>query len=391
MSAACTICTKTSPIRSDPHAIWHAVVSAASSWQELALESFADLDWGRLTSAAQYHGLLPIVAERVLESDIAAAMDVSSRNSLRRAYQTTLFRVVSLYAEVIRIVLAMREQGIGLIPYKGPVLAQELWGNASRRECVDLDFLVRRADVVRSGEVIEKLGYRRASPIAGHLLGEVLRHASEIQFRNIQTGLLLELQWSPAPRVFGIEFDAAAIWNRTRTISFGGQQVLAPSTEDLLTILSIHGWKHNWERLIWVGDIAHLLKSAPIDWDRLSFECKSKRNFRIVALALQIAARVFRTSLPKQFNRPDHVLNSLADELVARMINMNPNRYLDWHRNMLLARDGRLDQLRQISSFLFTPGLGEYAACDLPRWATGGYRAIRIARLLQLTTRKVRE
>jgi len=51
---------------------------------------------------------------------------------------------------------------------------------------------------------------------------------------------------------------------------------------------------------------------------------------------------------------------------------------------MLSARDIRISQLRQLRNFIFMPGLAEYSSARLPEWASAGYRAIRVARVLRL-------
>ena len=67
-------------------------------------------------------------------------------------------------------------------------------------------------------------------------------------------------------------------------------------------LLSIHGWKHNWGRLIWLGDIAQLMRTSNIDWDRLFSDCTRNRNVRLLALALRMSERVFGTTVPRKFD-----------------------------------------------------------------------------------------
>lgn len=371
--------------------VFAALINATATWSEIPVAPFQDLDWPTLVQSAEYHGVLPIVCERVLESTVASSLAPEVGSDLRRRFQANLVRALPLESEVIRVVEEFERTGVPIIPYKGPVMAEHLWGNSALRVCDDLDFLVEKRNVERAGELLGRLGYRRVSPVASHLRAALLRNASEEQFQHRETGLLLELQWSPAPSVLAVRCNTERVWRRAVSRPLNGRAVLEPSPEDLLVLLSIHGWKHNWSRLIWVGDIAHLLHAHGLDWDRVYAECREQRNVRLLSLALRMVHRVYALTVPKPFAFRDAGLDRLVVELVERMTAMNPCVYRDWHRCMLAARDSRVDGAKQMASFFLTPGLADYGACRLPGWASGGYRAVRLARLVTNAGAKSRE
>ena len=229
MSTASITIAETPVARGDAASVWSALVNATATWIAIRPELFESLDWEKLIAAAQYHGVLPIVAQRVLESPIASEVDFATKEQLRRAFHANLIRGLPLADEVLRVMCSFADRQIPVIPYKGPVLAEHLWGNSALRECADLDFLVETKNVDRAGEILEGLGYARVSPVAQQLRRALLRNASEEQFQHRETGLLLELQWSPAPRVFALRCDVTAVWSSAREISFSGEPALAPS------------------------------------------------------------------------------------------------------------------------------------------------------------------
>jgi len=382
MSAAPIAVESEVGLRGDTFAIWSALVNATASWSELSSGLFRDLDWPKLIEAAEYHGVLPIVCQRVLQSPLPRTMAPEVLDQLRRRFHADLVRSVPLIGKVGRVVEAFDREGLPIIPYKGPVLAQQLWGDPTLRVCDDLDFLVEKRSVEQAGVLLDRLGYRRVSPIARHLQAALLRNASEEQFQHRETGLLLELQWSPAPRVLAVRYGPDQVWRRLMSIPFAGGSALAPSPEDLLMLLSIHGWKHNWNRLLWLGDIAQLLRSSDLDWDRLIHDCRLQRHVRLLSLALRMTNRVYGVTVPEPFAFDDPALDRLVDELVNRMTTISPCSYRDWHRCMLAARDSQIDRMRQMTTFFFTPGLADYDACKLPAWATAGYRLVRLGRLV---------
>ena len=309
---------------------------------------------------------------------------------MRQAYQTILMRSFPLAQEIHSITRLFKEQELPIIPYKGPALADRYWGSFVVRDCVDLDFLVRPQDVPAAGAILESLGYERVAKIPRHLRPALVRNASEEQFRHRETGLLLELQWAPSPHVFALKFDTTAMWTKVNYTVFAGEDVLSPSADDLLLLLCIHGWKHNWSRLIWVGDIVHLLSKESIDWDALLARARRDAAHGVLLLGLQLAYALFAVSLPRGLTVPDHIKH-LSEQLILRMKSAQTCSYIEWHRFMLSARDSNPDRLRQMTSFMLTPGLGEYAACDLPAWATSGYSFVRLARILHLFPGKATE
>lgn len=376
---------------SRPEDIWVALVNAASVNTEINPELFTNLDWEGFISAAEYHGVVSIVAQRVLESSAAQHISPDMQGRLRKVFQKSLMRSLLLVQEIHQITRAFREKNIPMIPYKGPTLAEQYWGSFSLRECVDLDFLVQAKDVEAAGAILDRLGYSRVSPIAQHLRTALVRNASEEQFQHRETNLLLELQWAPAPQVFALNFDSGVLWTRTRKYELAGEKVIAPSAEDLLLLLCIHGWKHNWSRLIWVGDVAQLLRQEQIDWHLLLRSANRDGLFGILSLGLQLAHRIFGVPLPPVCFTVDPAFAKLADELILRMERTQPCSYFEWHRFMLAARDGIADRFKQMMKFLVTPGLGEYAATALPTALTFAYPVVRIARVLRLMPGKTRE
>ena len=217
--------------RKDPQSVWDALVSATATWTNLDPALFLDIDFDSLITVAEYHGVLPIVAKRVLESGAAHDLEPDIKNRLRRAFQANLVRGVPLINEVLRVVNEFENSGIPIIPYKGPVLADDLWGSSTLRECADLDFLVQKRNVERAGKVLNRLGYARISPIADHLRPALVKNASEEQFQHRDTGLLLELQWSPAPRIFSLQYDVKSTWVRARRIAFAGNRYCPQRTK----------------------------------------------------------------------------------------------------------------------------------------------------------------
>ena len=368
--------------------VFRTLVAVSTPEQQIDAKLLDGIDWDSLLHQARHHSLIPLLSHRLLDADLAMPSQIRAR--LRSEFQANLRRNFGLFEEVRRVLQAWRQEGIEGVAYKGPVLAEQLWDSLTLRECSDLDFLVPRADVRRAGEILHELGYSPATPVAEALRPALLRDASEEQFRHSSTNILLELQWAPAPRTLAVPYDEEGLWRNRRSVSISGESFNTPSPEDLVGLLAIHGWKHNWSKLIWVADLANVIRRNEIDWQRLYRSATQDGWKRVLLLGLEMVRRVFGLPVFVKSD-PDSGILELAERLERNLKRAKNNSYLEWHRDMLRARDSGGSQLRQIANFVFTPGLAEYSSSNLPGWASPAYRLIRLARVLSLWPEKAIE
>lgn len=369
--------------------IFDLLVAASSPKKDISRELLLEVDGDELLRQARHHSLLPLLTHHLLQASYAGLIHGKLHDQLRREFQVRLRCNFGLLEEVKRILDACQQRGIQVMPYKGPVLAEQLWGSFALRECSDLDFLVRRKDVSSAAEVLAQLGYRLENPIPSWLGSALLRNASELQLRHTRSNLLLELQWAPSPRTLAVLYGEQELWRNATSISLTGTPVNAPSPEDLLGLLVIHGWKHNWSKLIWVADVANLIHRHDLNWDRIQRSSAKGGWQRILALGLEMARRIYW--IERSPVQVDSGIATLAGEFEHKLRSAADTTYIHWHRDMLRARDSRLHQAKQLANFIFTPGLAEYTGQTLPQWAAPAYRLIRFARVARLMKAKACE
>ena len=102
----------------------------------------------------------------------------------------------------------------------------------------------------------------------------------------------------------------------------GEQQIPALSIEDELLLISIHGAKHFWERLLWIADVAALITHNAIDWDRAAAIAREADAQRMLRLALLLAKNVAGATLPAAIQADTesdsgarHMAQQVADRL----------------------------------------------------------------------------
>jgi Uncharacterised nucleotidyltransferase len=99
------------------------------------------------------------------------------------------------------------------------------------------------------------------------------------------------------------------------TVSLAGGETFSFSPEDTLILLSVHGAKHFWERLMWIADISEMSQSAPaIRWDEVFARAKEMGVSRILNLALYLAHWMLEAPLP------DDVLEKISRDPIAKKL-----------------------------------------------------------------------
>src|SRR5207244_292655 len=105
---------------------------------------WGELEWERLARLADHHGVLPQVYSVMAQAEGASSAELSS---LRQMYERSVHQALWLTRELLRIIGYFESHGIRALPYKGPALAQILYGNVTSRQFADLDILVSPDDL----------------------------------------------------------------------------------------------------------------------------------------------------------------------------------------------------------------------------------------------------
>jgi hypothetical protein len=208
----------------------------------------------------------------------------------------------------------LREAGIDALPFKGPALAVQLYGNYAMRQFGDLDIVVHPARVSRALEVLTANGLRPCDgyPEAWDAFIRAERH-HDFSLRDVDTGTLVELHWSLAAPLDGIDVDMDWFLKGRETIDLLGTRFEVMSADRLVLALSIHGARHIWARLSWLGELAELVRRNPdLDWDAVRREADRAGFARPFAASIFLAHEWFGAPRPAWL-REDSSTRRLAD------------------------------------------------------------------------------
>jgi hypothetical protein len=342
------------------------------------------IDWEAALRLADQHGTASLLYQNLSRvSDVVPAQVLAS---LGERHERNIHKSLFLARELIRILDCLDALGIDVIPYKGVVVSEAYYGDLALRQAGDMDLFVRRQEVVRIKSALRDLGYTTRLVVPDEVLEDYLESGYEWTFDSPAGPNLLELQWALEPRFYAVDFDMDRLFERAVKVTVAGRRMKMPCPEDLALVLSVHAAKHAWGRLIWLCDIAQVLKRENLNWDLVQSRAREFGIERILFITLLLANQLLAMPIPGTLEAAileDSTARVIADEIAGTMgagVSYSVEQ-VSYFRLMMRVRERRLDRWRFLGRLTLTPGLGEWEAVRLPRVLFPLYRVVRLARL----------
>jgi hypothetical protein len=334
---------------------------------------------------AERHGILPMFYQAL--EPLRDAIPAEAMRELEQKHQTNLHRALLLSRELIRIVHHLREFKLDVMPYKGPALAEFLYGDIALRQTGDIDLLVRREQFSLVEEALSKIGYVPQDHFSEAQKQAYLKSGYECVFDGPAGRNGVEVQWAIEARFYSVDFDMDRIFDGAMKVCVAGQAMKTPSAPDLFLILAVHAAKHVWERLIWICDLARLMNLPTMDWDSISSRATRLGVLRIVNISALLANRLLGAEIPERAGKwfaereSGRSLVSRLQRHVMSAADFNIESFSYFHLMMQL-RERPSDRVRFATRLALTPGPGEWKAVRLPPRLFPLYRIVRLKRLL---------
>lgn len=349
-------------------------------------------DWSALLGVAADHSLTPLVCGLLLTLP-GGALPEKWRDRFRQEFVRNARWNLLLMAELIRALQALERGGVQAVPFKGPVLAQQAYGDLALRQFSDLDIVLPHSQLAEAHRALEGLDYRSESAAAAMAAGRI---PGQYAYRHDGRGVLIELHSEKTLRYLPVPLDWKALEARFETVSVDGRLLRTFSAEDTLMLLCVHGTKHFWTRLGWVCDIARLVQAPRgIDWRRAETLARKMRCRRMWLLGLALADRLLAARLPEEVARQirdDARVGALARRVQDQFLVSGESGVSAGERLRFRAhsQDSLATGIRQVSIFATRPTDEDWQSSALPRWAGPLYailRPLRIARAYGLGLR----
>lgn len=334
----------------------------------------------QLLKVVATHGLLPHLR------DLAPDLPVPFSEQLPSYLHGHGRRCLELTSELFALLDLFDLYHVPIIPFKGPVLAVQLYGDPAARSFSDLDVIVPPAHAVRALALLETRGYQLSPSLRRFPFRWWLRSTDHVQLTG--NGMIVELHWALGERG-SLPMDPATLWSGLVPVRVGGRVVRTLSRDQLAIYLAAHGSKHAWERLEWIFDFGQLVRtSPPLDWSRIAAAARRRGMERALFLALRLASDLMDLPVPEALAarvEGDRRVRELAGRVVASIGERRPFAEQPWtrlHSFSLCARERWRDRIRHLAHLALTPGPNDWTPLRLPNELYGLYYLLRPVRLV---------
>jgi putative nucleotidyltransferase-like protein len=253
-----------------------------------------------LLDLAGAHGVIPHLARVVGQTD-SNSLPSALVEAVRAPWKRQLLKAMSLTAELFRVAALLEQAPIAFLVTKGPALAARAYGDVVARQYRDFDLLIGHAHIFQAAKLLTSAGYASDTSLRASQSGRV---PGEYIFQKPETDLIFELHTERSFRYYPRPLPIEDFFLRKTIVLMDGRPVPALSLEDEFVLISIHGAKHFWERLMWISDVAALVHRHPeLDWSRVRQSAADVGAERMVRVALLLAERVLRVPIPNEMKK----------------------------------------------------------------------------------------
>jgi hypothetical protein len=349
-----------------------------------------DMDFEYLYRIAVQHGMVPILywgLHAASPSGVPPAFEKRLRDDVQASNRRNLF----MTGELLKILSLLESHHVPAVPFKGPVLAAAAHANLSLRQFLDLDILIRREDVAEARKSLISLGYEPEFYRSEAQEAAFVEWASHYTFSGADKPLIVEIHWRIGSPYFCPSLALEPMWERLERMPLGGREVLTFCPEDLLLLLSAHGARHCWERLMWILDIARLI-SVPegLDWEEVMSRARAAGVQRMLLVGLFLARRLFGVGLPGEALesvKAARGLGPLAVRVRRRLFRevdapVGPLERFFFHVNMMDGVGSQIRYCLRYARHVTTPTVLEWESLPLPDSLFPLYYVFRPVRLM---------
>lgn len=368
----------------------HQLVLACATWDSTAAElgaiaarADAAVDWAAWMHSVRWHRLVPH-AHRALA---AAGARVPPEISAALAGEAVAIGAGALARarQLTQLIAALRDAGVGVLPFKGPALSLAAYGDLGVRNSTDLDVVVMRGDVDRARDVLLRAGYEPRTGMSRAQERVLQAGYGHFAYTAPGDGAMVELHSRFAALRYPWAIPVRQVFTRAAPVEIAGVSTLSPDPADQLLLQVMHGARHQWERLEWLVAFAQLLRRARRDEPALVDRAEANGSTRALRLALRLARDLLGVRLsPSLAVLADDTRAAVCAARIVRVIEEGKFSTDQPYGFNMAMMDRGSDRARYVALSVLMPTPREWELVRLPDWLVALYFPIRVVRVLAL-------
>jgi hypothetical protein len=345
-----------------------------------------EVDWPWFVELAHRHRLLPACDRALAMRDPAfSLMPVETRDLVHAEARRVAARALASARQLAVALASLRDAGISALPYKGPALALQAYGDPGGRDFVDLDIVIQPAHRARARRVLEGIGYVPLEEMTAAEESILLDAYGHVQLIAKGGGTPVELHWRFSSAQFPWSPRVADVLSRAHVERLGGLAAPMIDPADSLVLQATHGARHAWQRLEWLAAMVATSRLVAGEEPRVARLAGGMHALRAVQTAFELARRLFGTPVAPAFagDAGARALAADLDEGIRRaaMQRETPSR-TGHHRPVLRAMDRAADRVRYLVLSAVLPTMNERDLIALPGLLAPLYYPVRLARVI---------
>jgi len=331
-----------------------------------------ELNWDYLIYEALKHHVMPLLYFN-LNSICSEKIPEDLMDKLRYYFDYNARRNSMLSRELIQILKLLKEQNIIAIPYKGPEMAAQIYGNQALRQFNDIDLFLLKMDIVKAKEILNLHGYKLKYNFNNKAEEIYLKYFHEYALFNEKKGITLDLNWRFSFLTYSFPVDMESngdISEITAPVNFNNLRTLNIRNEFLILILCIHIAGHQWTKLYLICDIFELFQSTnKLDYQLLLNRSKDMGIKRILLINFLLIQELYNIKLPKKISdeiNDDKKIKKISKKIANDMFNKNKRNIINELTLRFKTRERFQDKIKDITRALLIPMPFELEIVALP-------------------------
>ena len=175
----------------------------------------AGIDWQILLKFAAQHCVRPMLLQ-TLKSVCWDTVPQRIQLELTTFNKANVQKNLLFTGELLRLIDLFQQNAIPIAAFKGPLLADSVYGRISLREFSDLDVIIHEADLPKAEDILTARGYQADFPDRDYR-SAFLSYQGQYAFRNSNTGISIDLHWRLSSKGVSIPTSIGRDLAQTRT------------------------------------------------------------------------------------------------------------------------------------------------------------------------------
>ena len=269
----------------------HPPAEVIENVKDLIEDKGRSLDYSILTKLASGNQVGPLLYSNLKELNLIPD-DVMNR--LKNSYLHTIKNNMQNAHEMMRILTLFKQRDVEVMPLKGALASEMIFGNPGLYPSLDIDILVKPSNLSKADNIVTEAGYSKS---AGMKEEDLL--SSHYHFLYSKGRHHLELHWNLVKRYFTIPPDFW--WEDVRKIEYEGMEITTLSIERYIMYTIFRLFDHGFRPLKFFVLISEMINKyrEEIDWDRLFSFSEKYKIHRVILFTLKLLNELLGAKIPE--------------------------------------------------------------------------------------------